>query len=144
MRKEYAVIPGSSIGPIRLGMSKTEVRLVMGKPDYVEAAHEKWGIEFPDKDCFADSCIQVRYLDGKADDLQFSSHPDYVCTLSGLAVHETTVEIISEVIEKISPCDREEEEFPHTYSYPGIGLSLWREDLEKLHFATLNLTHPGE
>lgn len=143
MKPEYAVNPGRSIGPILLGMPRAEVRAILGEPDYVEAAHERWGIEFPDKDCFFESCIQVRYLDDMVDDIQLSRHSDFICTLSGIPVHDSTVEEIARVAEGISPRDQEEKEFPFIYSYPRIGLSFWREDTDKPHFDTVNLTKPN-
>ena len=74
MRKEFPVIPEKSIGPISLGMKKSEVRKILGEPEYVEEAHEKWGIQFPDKDCFCESCFQVRYTKEKeVGDIQASA-----------------------------------------------------------------------
>ena len=143
MKPEYAVNPGVSIGPILLDRPREEVREILGEPDYVEAAHERWGIEFPDKDCFVESCIQVRYLDNKVDDIQLSGHSDFICTLAGIPVHDSTVEEVASAAEGISPRDREAKEFPFTYSYPGIGLSFWREDADKHHFDTVNLTKPN-
>ena len=112
-------------------MTREEVRGILGGPDYIEEDHNRWGIQFPAKDCFRNSCLQVRYINNKVDDIQSSSHADYVCTLAGLCVHDSTVEEIARVAEEISPLDKAATEFPYTFSYPGTGLAFWREVAER-------------
>jgi len=142
MIAEYTINPTHSIGPILLGMTRLEVIEIMGEPEYTEAAHERWGIQFPDKDCFVDACIQVRYIDNKVDDIQIAKHPNFICTLKGVPIHDSTVEEVSRVAEGICPIDKEDTEFPFTYSYPRIGLTFWKEDADNPHFDTVNLAKP--
>ena len=54
---DFRVIPHEAIGPARLGMTREEIRAVLGVPSYVEAAYVKWNISFPDKDCFFNNAL---------------------------------------------------------------------------------------
>ncbi len=140
---EYLVEPTIGIGPVRFGMGREEVRELLGSPNYVEAAHEKWGIQFPAKDCFFDSCIQIRYdLDEKVEDIQYSAHPSFSVVFDSIPVHDSDVDTIAKAIERSAKLNRGEREFPHVYSFPDIGLSLWREHLGKSKFDTINLRRP--
>lgn len=62
--QEFKVMPCRSIGPIRLGMGRDEVRRILGEPSSVEVAHEKWGIPWPDRDFFFNNGFQVSYANG--------------------------------------------------------------------------------
>ena len=86
--KEYKVIPHKSIGPVQLGMSRNEVREILGEPSYIEDAHVKWEINFPDKDCFFNNAFQISYdANLKAEFIEISAEPDYTVTFDGISVH---------------------------------------------------------
>lgn len=142
-RIEYAVRAPGAIGDLTLGMSRDEVRRLLGEPEYSEAAHEKWGISFPEKDCFYENCLQIRYdAELRSEDIQFSASPRFVVTFDSVPVLESTAAEIARVIELKCPVDRREKEFPVIYSYPELGVSLWRAGKDDEHFATINLTMP--
>ncbi len=143
MRPQFEVIPGKSLGPISLAMTRDAVRAVLGTPSYVEAAYERWGISFPDKDCYSDAALQIRYsASGRVEDIQASSHDDFVVLFDGCDVHASTVEKIAAVVSCRGSLDRTTREFPHTYWYPSLGIALWRERSDSDRFDTINLTLP--
>ena len=139
----YEVVPGLAIGPIALGMSRDEVRSKLGTPSYIEAAYRSWDIDFPDKDCFSQNCVQVRYDSyGKVEDIQVSAHESFLVTFDGVPVHDSSVETIAEAIGKKARLDMDEGEYPSVYFYPELGLSLWRESRDKVQFDTINIRKP--
>ena len=143
MKVEYHVVPLVGIGPIRFGMSRSEVRATFGTPEYVEHAHERFGIHFPEKDCFFESCPQVRYDEKEeVEDIQFSGHPAFTVLFDSVPVHDSKVEAVAHAVSERAELDRRDSEFPYTYSFPRIGLSLWRESLDKTRFDTINLVLP--
>ena len=88
----YQVIPHNSIGPVRLGMSRDEIRSLMGKPSAVQEAHERWGIEFPDMDMFIDNAFQVEYDEAmNAVFIEVSKHDSYRIEFDGLDVHRDSL-----------------------------------------------------
>ena len=142
-RIEYAVLAPGAIGNLTLGMSRDEVRRLLGEPGYTEAAHEKWGLSFPEKDCFFKSCLQVRYdAELRSEDIQFSASHHFVVTFDSVPVLESTAAEIARVIETQCPVDRRGKAFPVIYSYPELGVSLWREGKDDEYFVTINLTEP--
>ena len=143
MKTEFPVVPPHSIGDLRLGMSRDEVHALLGAPEHVERAYERWGLQFPEKDSYFESCLQIRYdKEMRVEDIQASASDRFVVTFASVPVHSSTVEEISEVIDDRSPLDEGGREFPWTYSFPEIGVSLWRQHLDKNHFDTINLRKP--
>jgi hypothetical protein len=143
MRVEYPVIPLVGIGPVKLGMPRTEVRAIFGTPEYVEAAHERFGLQFRAKDCFFKSCLQVRYnAKEEVEGIQFSRHPMFAVVFDSVPVHDAKVEMVAQAVSQRAELNRNDSEFPHTYAFPSIGLSLWRERLDKTRFDTINLVLP--
>lgn len=140
MRREFSIIPKKSIGPVLLGMERGEVITILGQPEYSEEAHEKWGIRFPRKDCFFESCLQIRYSEEeKVCDIQASKSSDFIATLEGISVHDSTVSEIASVTEKLGPLNKDIKEYPYIFSYPQLGVSYWRADKDQRYFDTINL-----
>ena len=85
--QEFQVIPHRSIGPIQLGMGRDEVRRILGEPSSIEAANEKWGIQWPDRDFFFNNGFQVTYdSELKAVHIEAAAESAYIVTFDGIHV----------------------------------------------------------
>lgn len=137
----YTVTPHHSIGPIRLGMTRGEVRLVFGEPSAVQEAHEKWGIKFPDKDYFFDNAFQVSYSkSGLVDFIETAKHQSYRIEYLGFDVHRDSPEFVIKEIEKIDALNRDSPEYPCNQMFKGLDVSIYREHSEKDHIDAFGIS----
>ncbi|MBN2587390.1 MAG: hypothetical protein JXA64_07405 [Candidatus Fermentibacteraceae bacterium] len=139
--KEFKVRPHESIGPARLGMTREDIRAALGIPSHIEAAHVKWGIRFPDKDCFYDNAFQVSYGGRmKAEFIEVSSRPDYTVTFDGVPVHGSPPETVVAAIRKHAEPDKADPEYPMNIFFPRLDLSLYREHSEEGRFDAISIS----
>lgn len=137
----YIVIPHEGIGPVKLGMTRLEVRGVLGTPSAVQEAHEKWGIEFPDKDYFLDNAFQVEYSDhGRVCFIEASKHDAYRIEYLGFDVHRDDPMAVIQAIERVSPPDRGNSEYPCNQTFLDIGVSIYREHSEEDHIDAFGIS----
>jgi hypothetical protein len=133
--KEFKVIPHESIGPARLGMTRDEIRGVLGTPSCVEDAHVKWDIQWPDKDYFFNNAFQVSYdADLKAEFIEVSSEPDFTVTFDGVPVHESRPEEVLAALGRHAEVDVTDSEYPLNQFFPKLDVALYREHSEQDHF----------
>ena len=121
-----------AIGPVELGMTREEVRSFLGEPCSTSEAHEKWGIRFPDKDCFIDNAFQVEYSPaGCACFIETSMHESYRVEFSSLDVHRDDASLVISSLEAVGQPNREDREYPCNQVFPSIGVSIYREHSEE-------------
>ena len=141
---EFKVIPNKSIGPAQLGMSREQIRKVMGEPSAVQDAYEKWGIHFPNKDFFYKNAFQVSYdKEMKAEFIEVSAESDYVVTFDGLPIHESSPEIVISTISKYGEVDKTEKEYPINLWFPSLNINLYREHSADDKFDTVGVCTPA-
>ena len=138
---EFNVIPHRSIGPIELGMPRQQIRALLGEPSAVQVAHEKWGIQFPDKDSFYNNAFQVSYdSDLNADFIEASADSAFRVTFDGIPVHDSEPSLVVNAISKHASVDREEREYPLNMWFPDLHLNLYREHSEHDKFDTIGIS----
>lgn len=131
--EKYQVEPYVGIGPVRLGMTRPDVRKAMGEPSAVQDVYEKWGIRFPDKDYFYENCFQISYSDqGTVNFIEASMNVRYSVVYLGLDVHRTTADKFISEIQKIASPDIRALEYPMNLLFPEIDVSIYREDMERI------------
>jgi hypothetical protein len=136
----FDVIPHKSIGPIELGMTRQRIRELLGEPSAVQAAHEKWGIQFPDKDYFYNNAFQVSYdADLIADFIEAAADSAYSVTFDGIPVHDSEPTVVVDAISKHASVDQNEREYPLNLWFPDINLNLYREHSELDKFDTIGI-----
>jgi hypothetical protein len=139
--KEFKVRPHESIGPARLGMTRQDIRAALGTPSHIETAHVKWGIGFPDKDCFYNNAFQVSYGSRmKAEFIEVSSQPDYTVTFDGVPIHGSPPETVVATIGKHAEPDVGDPEYPLNLFFPKLDLSLYREHSEEGCFDAISIS----
>lgn len=141
--QEFKVIPRSSIGPIQLGMARDEVRRILGEPSSVEVAHEKWGIQWPDRDFFYNNGFQVTYdSELKAVRIEAAADSAYTVTFDGIRVHEAEPQDIIDATLKHGDVDTQHREYPTNLWFPDLALNLYREHREEDKFDTIGISLP--
>jgi len=114
-KQEFEVVPGESIGPFNLGMSRKEVFAVPGK-NRVSGSP-------PDE--FFQGSLQVEYKKGKVVFIQASSDAPFRTLLKKKVVFETKASTIVRQLSKLAELD--EDEPGYSYQFPTLGLVFWRE-----------------
>lgn len=134
------MIPHKSIGPVELGMTRQQVRVLLGEPSAVQVAHEEWGIQFPDKDYFHNNAFQVSYdSDMRAEFIEASADAAYRVTFDGVPVHEAEPSDVVAAISQHASVDVEEREYPVNLWFPDLRLNLYREHSENDKFNTIGI-----
>ena len=142
---EFNVIPHKSIGPIELGMTRKRIRELLGEPSAVQSAHEKWGIQFPDKDYFYNNAFQVSYdANLNADLIEAAADSAYNVTFDGIPVHDSEPSLVVDAISKHATVDQNEREYPLNLWFPDIRLNLYREHSEHDKFDTIGISRPNK
>jgi len=145
----YEVLPHVGVGPVRLGMSRDEVRRVMTGPCQPFrkgpfAAHET--------DAFHRSGFQVFY-GGESpvvDYIELSRDSGFTASYRGVDVFAAPAERVIALFAHDAPFDPRHPELGYSYIFPGLDLSLWRptlpdspEDPEGREFATIGVGAAG-
>jgi hypothetical protein len=133
--QELLVKPHVGIGPARLGMTREEIRGVLGEPSHAEEAHERCGIAFPHKDYFYENAFQVSYDDEmKAEFIEVSSNSKFTVIFDGVDIHRSEPDQVIAAIEQHDQPDAEDWEYPLIRLYHGLHLSLYREHSDEDRF----------
>lgn len=131
-RKEWDVQPLEGIGPVKLGMPRSAVHKVLGKPedsfrdDPEEPLTDSWFEE--QLFVFFDGEDTVNYIEVHG----FRSQALGIA-LAGMPVFTTKAEELVAQVEKkgMDAYLRESPELPYGYIFPGISLSLYRPFIPK-------------
>jgi hypothetical protein len=121
--KELAIICHDSIGPIKLGATRIELRRILDSHDFHLESTKKT------MDYFCDASIQVEYEeDDTASFIGISFHRLYTCTYSGRNVFDTPAEELFSLM-----AAAEGDGTTHTfddseYVFPNQILALWDAD----------------
>jgi hypothetical protein len=138
--KEIKIILHESIGPARLGMTRDEIRGVLGTPSRVEDARVQWDLQWPDKDYFFNNAFQVNYdADLKAEFIEVASEPDFIVTFDGVPVHDSSPEVLLGAINKHAKADLTDTEYPLNQYFPDIALTLFREHSDEDSFDAIGI-----
>ena len=129
------VQPGKSIGPLILGMHRTEIEAELQK---LSSQKE---VQLREDSSKGSECYHVRYfvgdsriffmvgydMDKRA--VSISAHRDARPELYGLDVSQTEAEPLVETLKQYDVCvfDYWDEQLSTQYTFPTIGVRLWRE-----------------
>jgi hypothetical protein len=131
--------PGKGIREIKLGMTKEEVN------ECIERYTAKYQKPNYMKNYFKTS-FKVKYdSEGKVKFIEIPSElkDDFQCLFMNIDIFNTKADELVRLIDEISPYDRSNTELDTCFTFPALGLKLWRpdvlkeEDLEKEWFKEL-------
>jgi hypothetical protein len=145
----YEVVPHVGIGPVRLGMSRDEVRRIMPGPadSFLKGPYAK--IE---TDGFLECAFQVYYHTNTAtvEYVMLARHGGFVAVYRGMNVFDTKAEYLVAHISRNAQYDRTDPELGYSYIFPELDLSLWRptmpespDDTEGREFMTIGVGVTG-
>ncbi len=141
---EFKVIPHKGIGPVDLGMTREQVRAVLGAPSHEDAAREKWGISFPAKDYVLNNAFQVSYdSEMNVEFIEAGSDPAFEVTIDGVPVHSSSPETVLAAIREHAEPDESDDEYPTNQLFPDLELSLFREHGERDRFDAIGISVRG-
>lgn len=128
--------PHTGAGNINLGMTKDEIRSILGQPEYSSKksvmGYGDFPIPIPAKDGYFKNELQITFDDNnRADFIEFSGkNSEFVKVyLNEVDIFKTPAQLL---IQKISDStnsefDKEDDEIPYSYVFPSIDLAVWRQ-----------------
>lgn len=146
---DYEVTPHVSVGPVRLGMTRDQVRNLMPGPcepfpKERDALHET--------DAFHESGFQVFY-GGPApvvEYIELSRDSGFRALYRGVDVFATPADELAAHIAHDAPFDPDNGELGYSYIFPALDLSLWRpaipdspDDTDGREFSTIGIGIEG-
>lgn len=134
------VSPLVGIGPVRLGMTREEVRAVLGEPNYAQGNREGFPLG-----------LSVSFTsDGRVEFIESSRSDACVAYYCGVPVHGTPVEELIAHISKSAEFDPNDPELGYSYIFKSLQLSLWRAtvpespaDEDGRYFEAVGVGAPG-
>ena len=143
----YSVQPFVGVGPVRLGMSRSEVR-----SRFTEApkTFRKGSSTGPATDAFHNGAFQVFY-DGQTDTAEYielSRDADFHALYREVNVFATPADEVAAFVSRDASYDESEREFPYSYIFRQLQLSLWRpvlpeDDESGRFFSTIGVGRKG-
>jgi hypothetical protein len=121
--KELSIVCHKAIGPIKLGVSRVEIRKIL--------ADLGWGLGSSRKalDFFCEASIQVEYAaDETAEFIGISFHSSYICTYDGMNVFNTPAEELFSIMAASEDAGSAHRFDSNGYVFPDQVLTLWEAD----------------
>lgn len=132
----FDLIPHIGAGDIKLGMTRNEIRSILGTPDYSsENSKLDYGditIPVPAKDGYYGNELQIAFdANNRANFLEFTGRgaKHTQVYLNGIDVFKVPAPKLIQEIKASTNVnfDKEEKEIPYSYVFPEIDLALWRQ-----------------
>lgn len=87
---QFEINPHIGIGPVKLGMSREEVKAALGAKNH---SHSEGELDY-----YFENAFQIEFVDNKADFIGVSDEPDYTVTYEGVNVFDTQAKKLFEII----------------------------------------------
>lgn len=138
---EYEVIPLQGVGPVKLGMSRKQVRSILGKKPEVDGATEY----------YHRNGLKIEYSeDQKVAFIEVSRDCGLVAIYQGKDVFNVKASQLIDFVCQSSRYDEDDEEFGYTFIFPEFDLSFWRpviperdDEPEGQYFYTIGIGQKG-
>ena len=130
---------GKSIGPVKLGMTETEVNNVIGSPDCIHGHRHH----------FLDGLMVDFDNEGKVEFIETAASELFLTILFSFDVHRTLATKILERIPLEGSYDNSDPELGYSYVFKVLQLSFWRPILpdvdegEGLYFQSVAIASEG-
>jgi hypothetical protein len=145
--RTYNVQPFVGVGPVRLGMSRDEVYHAMHESP---TPFRKGASVAPLTDAFHQSAFQVFYAGDQptVEYIELSRDADFRAFYRELDVFATPADEVATFIARDASYDETGREFPYSYIFRQLQLSLWRpvlpeDDDSGLFFSTIGVGRRG-
>jgi hypothetical protein len=120
---ELNIVPGEGIGPVKLGMMRSQVHEALAPLEDALEGHSSRG----SLDYFFASALQIEYeADGKASFIGAAFSPAYTLSIAGRNPFDASAE---ELFALLATLDGGQHAFvPHEYVFPRIIVTVWGAD----------------
>ncbi len=144
----YEVVPHVGIGPVRLGMSRTESRAVMAAGGQEPDPFRKTAESTQETDAYHRSAFQVFFDDAGYVEYVELSRGERSCVplYRGHRILTLPADAALAVLAADAPFDPTDEQVPYSYTFPALELAVWRPALsgrDGRTFATIGVGRPG-
>lgn len=137
----FDLIPHTGASNVNLGMTRAEIRSILGEPEYSSEKsimeYGEFSMPVPAKDGYFGNELQITFDDdNKANFIEFSgkdaAHTEVY--LNEIDIFKTPApRLIKEITESTkAKVDEEEEEIPYSYVFPSIDLAIWRQVIPEM------------
>jgi hypothetical protein len=138
----FTMWPLVGIGPIKFGMTRSEVRGILA-----DLGQPKATLRSPNTDCFFQNAFQVSYdEDGRVEFIETAASSDFQVLFHDSSLHEMTAEDAVQLVSQFAEYDKNHPEQGYSYIFPALQLSLWRpvvpadpDDTEGRHFEAVGV-----
>ncbi|MFY0563071.1 hypothetical protein ACN28E_04455 [Archangium lansingense] len=140
------VVPGTGVGPVRLGMSRAEVHATLGLPTQTLAPAPGE----PPTEAWNEGALRVHYVADSVERIELHPGPALRALLDGRDVSTTRVtELVRHLYSTRAHYDPNDPELGYRFHFPQLGLTLRRvklpegpNDSEGQSFTSLTLGRP--
>lgn len=149
----FELKPHIGAGEIKLGMTRDEIRKILGKPEYSSEKsvmdYGDFSMPIPAKDGYFKNELQITFDDNNnADFIEFSGKDSEFTEvfLKEIEIFKTpALQLIEEIsVLTNSDFDKEEEEIPYSYIFPSIDLAVWRQVIPEMDEQTEEIPESDE
>ena len=142
----FTMQPLVGIGPIKFGMTRSEVQDILA-----DLGQPKARLRPPNTDCFFRSAFQVSYDEnGRVEFIETAASNDFRVLFHSFSLHGMTAEDAVRLVAQFAEYDRDHPERGYSYIFPALQLSLWRpvlpsgpDDIQGRHFEAVGLGTEG-
>jgi hypothetical protein len=133
----YEVIPGVGVGPVRLGMTRAQVRAGMSQEP--ERFRKSPGDSYH-VDAFHQAAFQVFYAgdEPRVEYIELSRGQEFNTVYRGVEVFSMSAQDLVAMVSRDARVDDSDPELD-SYIFPDLELSLWRPDEEDRGFSTIGI-----
>lgn len=118
----YDVEPLERLGNIQLGMSRAEVRQLLGQPQSTNGSRNH-------VDIYLDGSFQVFYSpESTVEFIEVTKEAGVPVQLAGVDVFQTPAQEVLHLVSSRSEFDQNDPVVGYSYVFPDLELSLWRPD----------------
>lgn len=140
------VVPGTGVGPVRLGMSREDVHAALGPPTHTLAPAPGE----PPAEAWNEGALRVHYVAGSVERIELHPGPTLRALLDGRDVSTARVtELVRHLYSTRAHYDPNDSELGYRFHFPQLGLTLRRvklpegpHDTEGQSFTSLTLGRP--
>jgi hypothetical protein len=123
----WNVEPRVGIGPVRLGMSRREVIAALGEPKRAEPPRRRSGRSVARRDIFfPGSDVEINYVRGRVNFIGVNAPEHMEVRFDDVPIFDVLFRDLARWLSAEHGVDVGERDFPAAWTFPDLGMCLWR------------------
>ena len=114
---EYDILPHSGVGPIRLGMTREEVRAEFGMPDFTGNDN---------REEFLHGFFVDFNSEGRVEFIELAKSTQFRPLFKGKCLHELLADDVVALVQRYDQYSEDDPELGYSYCFLDLQMSLWR------------------